>query len=99
MSLRVELDKELERRFRQVAMRRFGYSKGAIKKATEMAIRKWSTVTTKEELENPSRPVKDPLKLIEGGLSHLKGKYTSVELQHEAAKIWSERAIHYKRKR
>ncbi|NCO97360.1 MAG: hypothetical protein GW865_04750 [Candidatus Aenigmarchaeota archaeon] len=32
----------------------------------------------------------DPAKLIKGMLSHLKGKMTSVELQHEAVKIWAE---------
>ena len=99
MSLRVELDKDLERKFRQAAMKRFGYSKGSIKKATEMAIRKWAIESAKEQLEKSSRQVEDPLKLIEGGLSHLRGKYTSVELQHEATKTWSERAMHYKRKR
>lgn len=94
MSLRVELDKELERRFRELAMKRYGYSKGAIKKATELAIKKW---TEEASLERPSKEIKDPLKLIEGGLSHLRGKFTSVELQHEATKIWTKK-MHYKKK-
>jgi hypothetical protein len=94
MSLRVELDKELERRFRELAMRRYGYSKGSIKKATEMAIKKWSTEAS---AERPLKEIKDPLKLIEGGLSHLRGKFTSVELQHEATKIWPKRTMHYKK--
>ena len=35
--------------------------------------------------------VEDPLKLIEGKLSHLRGKYTSVKLQHEMKKLWLKR--------
>lgn len=97
MSLRVELDRELEKRFREVAMRRFGYSKGAIKKATEVAIKQWSEMPS-EEKPHTTR-IQNPIKLIEGSLSHLKGKKTSVQLQHEAMKIWAERALHYKQKR
>jgi len=32
--------------------------------------------------------VKDPFRLIEGILIHLKGKKTSVQLQHEANDLW-----------
>ena len=32
--------------------------------------------------------IKDSIKLIEGILSHPKGKYTSVELQHESRKLY-----------
>ena len=42
MSLRVKLDKELEKKFRELAMRKYGYSKGSIKKAIETAIREWT---------------------------------------------------------
>jgi len=94
MSLRVELDRELEKKFRELAMRRYGYSKGAIKKATEIAIKKW---TKEETFERPTKDIKDPFKLIEGGLSHLRGKVTSVELQHEAMKIWAEKSIQKKK--
>ena len=87
MSLRVELDRELEKKFREAAMKRFGYSKGSIKKATEMAIKNWS------EKEITTRPTKKKGKsgvdLIVGGLAHLRGKKTSVELQHDAKKLWT----------
>ncbi|MBS3074815.1 hypothetical protein J4447_05195 [Candidatus Pacearchaeota archaeon] len=86
MSLRVELDKELERKFRELAMRRYGYSKGSIKKATELAIRRWSEEIVKEK---PAKKIKDPVELMEGLLVELRGKKTSVELQHEARKLWS----------
>ena len=98
MSLRVELDKELERKFRELAMRRYGYSKGAIKKATEIAIKKWTKEEPLEEKQS-SKTTENSIKLIEGTLSHLRGKKTSVQLQHEAMKLWAERAMHYRKKR
>ena len=33
MGIKVDLDEELEREFRELAMKKFGYSKGSIKKA------------------------------------------------------------------
>jgi len=87
MSLRVEVESSIERDFREKAMRVYGYSKGSIKKATEAAMKQWSDSI---EIMKPEKKVKDPVKLIEGMLSHLKGKMTSVELQHEAMKIWAE---------
>jgi hypothetical protein len=33
------LDEDLEKEFRELAMKKFGYSKGSIKKATESAIK------------------------------------------------------------
>jgi len=83
MVLKLEFDKELEQKFREVAMRKFGYSKGSLKKAGEEAIQNW--IKDKNRLHI----VEDPVNLIEGILSHLKGKYTSVELQHEAVKLWT----------
>ena len=37
------------------------------------------------------KKVDDPIKLIEGILINQKGKKTSVELQHEAAKLWAKK--------
>jgi hypothetical protein len=54
MVIKVELDKNLEQSFRQTAMKRFGYSKGSIKKAAEAAIKKW-TMEERERLQNQSR--------------------------------------------
>ena len=84
MVLKVRFEKEFENRFRELAMRKYGYSKGSIKKASEDAIKKWM-----KEFDKPLNKVKDPMKIIEGSLKHLRGKYTSVELQHEAVKIWT----------
>ena len=40
--------------------------------------------------------VEDPFKLVRGMLKHLRGKKTSVELQHEASKIWVEKYLKHK---
>ena len=88
MSLRVELEKNLEQRFREKAMTRFGYSKGSIKKATEAAIRKW---TEQEQAIKPRRSGKSGVDLLVGLLADtkIKGKKTSVELQHESKNLWT----------
>jgi len=40
---------------------------------------------------NKMPKVEDPFKLVGGMLSHLRGKTTSVELQHEAKKLWAKK--------
>jgi hypothetical protein len=42
--MKVEVDDALARRFRKRAMERYGYKKGAIKKAVEEMITKFSTL-------------------------------------------------------
>ena len=48
MSLKVDLNKELEKKFRELAMKQFGYSKGSIKKAAHVAIETWTKKGAKE---------------------------------------------------
>ena len=86
MGIKVELDEELEKRFRQLAMEKFGYSRGSIKKAAETAIRKW----TQEERvsEAPKKSAKTGVELLTGLLKGVKHK-SSVEEQHEIGKIWA----------
>lgn len=81
MSLRLELN-ELEKKFREAAMRKFNYSKGALKKASEEALKRWIA----EQQEIPKS--ENPLELIEGILEKFKGKVSSVELQHSVSKLW-----------
>lgn len=83
MVLKVELEKELEHKFRETAMRKYGYRKGALQKATKEAVSSW---VSQQSIRIPK--VDDPFKLVEGILSNLKGKKTSVELQHEAMDLW-----------
>ncbi len=84
MVLKVEFPKALEHQFREVAMRKYGFVKGSLKKASEEAIREWIREQKKELPKS-----ENPIALIDGILSHVKGKFTSVELQHEAKKLWS----------
>lgn len=88
MVLKVELEKELENKFREVAMRKYGYTKGSLQKATREALVGWMS-------QQPTRvpKVKDPFKLVRGMLKDLKGKTTSVELQHEAVKLWAKKYL------
>ncbi len=88
MVLKVQLEKELENKFREAAMRKFGYSKGSLQKASREALITWMS---QQSTRVPK--VKDPFKLVRGMLSELKGKTTSVELQHEATKLWAKKYL------
>ena len=82
MSIRTILGKELEKRFRKLAMRRFGYGKGAISKATQEAIMRWISRAESETLSFEG----DPVEAIDGVLSD--GELGLVDLQHVAVKLW-----------
>ena len=88
MVLKINLEKELEHKFREAAMRKFGYSKGSLQKATKEALSIW---TIQQSTKLPK--VDDPFKLVRGMLKDLRGKTTSVELQHEATKIWAKKYL------
>ena len=81
MSLRLEIN-GLEKKFRETAMKKYGYSKGALKKASIEALNKWIA----EQQEIPRSD--NPFTLIEGVLEKFKGKIGSVELQHYAKRLW-----------
>jgi hypothetical protein len=83
MSLRVQINQKLELKFREAAMKRFGYGKGALSKAAEEAIMDWVSAMEKEELSFEG----DPVDAIDGLLSDI--EIDSVKLQHEAKKIWT----------
>lgn len=82
--MKIELSEETEKKFRQAAMRRFGYRKGALSLAAEAAIKKWTA-----SVEEIPEFMGDPVKAIEGLLADL--DIDSVELQHLAADIWAGR--------
>lgn len=68
-TIKVEVDEALARRFRKRAMEKYGYKKGAIKKALEEAIRRYAS--SGEVDWTPLRGT-------------LKSELGSVELQHSA---------------
>ena len=87
MSLRVQINPKVEEKFREAAMKRFGYGKGALSKAAEEAILKWLSTTEKE----PSKFEGDPVKAIEGLLKDV--NVDSVTLQHETQKVWAKKVL------
>jgi len=50
MQFNINMDKELEMRFREKAMKRFEYKQGALKKAVEEAIEEWLAAHTEEQV-------------------------------------------------
>ena len=78
--LKVTLDEELLKSFKERAYRIFGYKKGSLKSAVELAIRDF--IERIDLLQREDLGVED----VRGLLKDLKA--TSVELQHEALKLW-----------
>ena len=74
--IKVKMPDNIERIFRKIAMKRYGYNKGSISAAAQRAIEEW--IDTYVEVE----VIKDPIEKISGLMKHIKKK--SVELQHEA---------------
>ena len=99
-NLKINISDELNKRFREVAMKKYGYAKGALSLAAQKALENWTYEEfSKEKVkEIAKKHTKDPVDEIEGLLSHVKGK-TSVELQHEAGKYRTEMALSYLKKR
>ena len=81
-AIKVVIEDDVERRFRRVAMSRYGYGKGALSEAAEAALSEWSS---NEDTEVEVPDFGDPVTAIEGLLRHVGA--SSVELQHEATKI------------
>jgi len=80
--LRAQIDVKLERKFRELAMRRFGYGKGSLSRAMEEAIIRWISIVEGERLGFEG----DPVEAIDGLLSDV--EVDAVELQHEVKGLW-----------
>jgi len=81
--LRFQIKEELEKKFRETAMKRFGYGKGALTRAAEEALQKWlASISMEEEMFKG-----DPVKAIDGLLADV--NLDSVELQHLVKKMWT----------
>ena len=85
--LRAGMAEGLERRFRELAMKRFGYMKDSISRAAEEAILNWISMVEGEDVEFEG----DPVEVIDGILSDV--KIDSVELQHKVKDIWLLRVV------
>lgn len=99
-NLKINIPDELNKKFREFAMKKYGYTKGSLSLAAQKALEHWTYEEfSKEKVkEIAKKHTKDPVDEIEGLLSHVKGK-TSVELQHDASKYRAEMALSYLKKR
>ncbi len=90
-NIKIKISNETEKRFRQVAMARFGYAKGSISIAAEKAFSEWVSQNEMEEIRKLAyeEGITDPIKTISGMLRHV--KKTSTELKHEVGKIRAKR--------
>ena len=80
--MRLQVKEEVERRFREAAMKRFGYGKGSLSRAAEEAIQMWLISVSVEDFVFEGNPVE----AIDGLLSDV--DLDSVEVQHLAIKKW-----------
>jgi len=81
--IRLQVKEELERRFREAAMKRFGYGKGSLSRAAEEALQKWLLSVSVEELVFEG----DPVEALDGLIAGV--DLDSVELQHLVTKKWA----------
>lgn len=80
MAIMAKVEKRIETKFRQAAMERYGYAKGAITHALEAAMDMWASGVHASSLK------KVPIESIVG---ILKGtKETSTELKHKAVELF-----------
>lgn len=86
--MRIYIPDELEKRFRETAMRLFGYGRGSLSLASEKALEAWTSQTS--EAMAVVESIEDPVRAIHGMLSDV--KKTGVELQHEARRIRGRKA-------
>lgn len=86
--LRIQLSDKLEKLFREMAMKRYGYGKGSLSRAAEEAIQRWVVF----QLQAEKKEFKgDPIKAIEGLLADV--HVDSVTLQHLVGKIWVKKVL------
>jgi len=85
--LKVKINSKLEQKFRETAMKRFGYCKGALSKGAEEAILNWISTVENEKTTFEG----DPVKAIEGLLKDVDSD--SVTLQHESQKLWTKKLL------
>lgn len=75
--IKAKINEKLEIKFRELAMKRFGYCKEAVAKAVEEAIIWWIASVEKEKIAFEG----DPIEAIDGIISDV--KTNSIELQHK----------------
>ena len=84
-AIKVYISDEVERRFRETAMKLYGYGKGSLSIASEKAFSQW--VSSMVDVIDIIDTLEDPVDAISGILSGVDAD--GVELQHTARKIRS----------
>jgi len=90
--IKVYVSDEVEKKFREAAMKLYGYGKGSLSIASEKAFSDW--VSRVREVTDLVDIVEDPVDAIYGCLSGEKA--SGVDLQHEAQKIRTRKAQGYR---
>lgn len=90
--LKIYISDELERKFREAAMRLFGYGRGSLSIASERAFELWLSHVS--EVLEIAESIEDPVEAIYGMLSHV--KRSGVELQHEARQTRAKKTLEYR---
>jgi len=90
--IKVYIPDDVERRFREAAMKLYGYRKGSLSIASEKAISAWLSQVS--EVLDIAESIGDPVEAIYGMLSDV--KRSGVELQHEAREIRVRKALEYR---
>ena len=88
-SIKVYISDDVEKRFRKLAMKLYGYGRGALSIAAEKALNEW--IARVSEAVEVVGLLDDPVEAIYGMLSHV--KKSSVELQHEARRIRAGKSV------
>ena len=87
--IKVYVSDEVEKKFREAAMKLYGYGRGSLSTASEKAFMAW--LSQLPEVLDVVEAIEDPVEAIYGMLSHV--KKTGVELQHEAKEIRARKAL------
>jgi hypothetical protein len=90
--IKVYVSDELERKFREAAMKLYGYDEGSLSTASEKAFTAWLSQVS--EVMDLAETIEDPVEAIYGMLSHV--SRTGVDLQHEARDIRAKRSLEYR---
>ena len=91
-AIKVYISDEVDKKFREMAMKLYGYGKGSLSIASEKAFAAWLSQVS--EVIDLVELVEDPVDAIYGSLSDV--KETGVELQHEARAVRAKKTLGYR---
>lgn len=81
-TIKFDVPEEVETRFREWAMKRFGHKRGSIGKAGEEALAAW---VADQDIDLEMMPAQNPIETKRGALSHV--DKSSTELKHSVGSM------------